>query len=743
MKLKLQYKIIGLAIISALLPVGVLCLLLSMQDDEVASRVTQKIDQIITNYLTQVAKGTYGLCRSTNDLIQQKVDYDLNVARRLIKDAGGVRLGPDKTEWVATNQFTKVQEKIVLPKFYVGGQWLGQNPSMQTPMKIVDDQQALCGGTCTIFQRINEEGDMLRVGTNVATTSGTRALGTYIPAKMPDGSPNRVVATVLSGDTFHGSAYVVNAWYITAYEPLRDAGGRVIGMLYVGIKEESLGTLRRSIMDMEAGENGEISVMFGNDVGAGQSKAGDMVIPPSGYKIGDNRWDEQDADGRYFIREICEKAVQLKGGETEKIRYLSVDPETREAHARIAYYTYFEPWHWVICAEGEENDFYAARNETFDALHGLLFQTFVLGLLAAALACLVAVYLGYRTAQPIVRLTEVSRLVAGGDLDRAAQLMGFSIGEVNAKLTRSRLATQDETDKLNEMIRQMIEQLSGLISQMRNASYKLVSTATQISNASKQQESSVMTFGSSSSEVAAAVKQISATAQELVKTMQGVREVAGDTATLADSGRTGLAGMESTMRQLEKATASISSKLSVMSEKAGNINSVVTTISKVAEQTNLLSLNAAIEAEKAGEYGLGFGVVAREIRRLADQTAAATLDIDQTVREMQSAVSAGVMEMDKFSEEVRRGVEDTGSISNQLEQIIEQVQALTPRFESVGEGMESQSKGAEQISNAIQQLSQVAQQTNSSLSDLNRASAQLQEAVNVLKEEISKFNLGT
>ena len=117
------------------------------------------------------------------------------------------------------------------------------------------------------------------------------------------------------------------------------------------------------------------------------------------------------------------------------------------------------------------------------------------------------------------------------------------------------------------------------------------------------------------------------------------------------------------------------SKLSVISERAGNINLVVTTITKVADQTNLLSINAAIEAEKAGEYGLGFLVVAREIRRLADQTAVATLDIERMVKEMQYSVSAGVMEMDKFSDQVRQGVGEVGHIGEQLGQIISAVQA--------------------------------------------------------------------
>src|SRR5579863_4568239 len=120
--------------------------------------------------------------------------------------------------------------------------------------------------------------------------------------------------------------------------------------------------------------------------------------------------------------------------------------------------------------------------------------------------------------------------------------------------------------------------------------------------------------------------------------------------------------MENTMRQIMDASGSVSAKLAVLNEKTSNINSV-TTITKVADQTNLLSLNAAIEAEKAGEYGLGFAVVAMEIRRLADQTAVATYDIEKMVKEMHSAVAAGVMGMDKFSDEVRRGVAEVRQVS--------------------------------------------------------------------------------
>jgi len=135
--------------------------------------------------------------------------------------------------------------------------------------------------------------------------------------------------------------------------------------------------------------------------------------------------------------------------------------------------------------------------------------------------------------------------------------------------------------------------------------------------------------------VNATARQIAMTSGNLAKSMENVVQTAQSTTAAATKSQTNLEKIQSAMQRLGYATNSISSKLKVMDEKANNINTVVTTITKVADQTNLLSLNAAIEAEKAGEYGAGFAVVAREIRRLADQSAVATLEIEQMVKEMQ------------------------------------------------------------------------------------------------------------
>jgi methyl-accepting chemotaxis protein WspA len=302
--------------------------------------------------------------------------------------------------------------------------------------------------------------------------------------------------------------------------------------------------------------------------------------------------------------------------------------------------------------------------------------------------------------------------------------------------------SNDEVDKLLSAFQSMTHNLNSLICQVQQSGIQVTTSTTKIAASGKQLEATVTEQVAATNEVVVTAKEIAATSGELANTMEEVATLSQETTVAAAANQEDLLRMATTMRQLVTATNSISAKLEVISEKANNINSVVNTITKVADQTNLLSLNAAIEAEKAGEYGLGFAVVAREIRRLADQTAVATLDIEQMVKEMQSSVSTGVMEMDKFTKEVGRGVEDVGNLSGQLGEIIEQVQALSPRFSVVNQGMEAQSQGAQQISEAMVQLSETSIQTADALQEINRAIEQLNQAAQGLRQEISRFKVG-
>ncbi len=364
------------------------------------------------------------------------------------------------------------------------------------------------------------------------------------------------------------------------------------------------------------------------------------------------------------------------------------------------------------------------RDEVYQPLRSKLWISAITVSIGGLFVTGILFWLANSIARRIALAAKVAEEIAQGDLTGKIDAVGG-----------------DEAGQLLLSITKMTGNLNALIGQVKQSSILLTSTATKISANAKTQESAVNEFGASTTEIAAAVKEITATSQELSKTMNNVTESASETATLADAGREGLEGMESAMSTLSEANSSISSKLAVISERAKNINRVVTTISKVADQTNLLSLNAAIEAEKAGEYGLGFSVVAREVRRLADQTAVATLDIDQMVKEMQSSVSAGVMEMDKFTEHMRQGSENVHNISTQLGSIIEHVQELTEQFETVRQGMNTQASGAQQINNAMGQLTDAAQSTSTSIVAFNQATSDLRDAVGGLREEVTKFKV--
>ncbi len=299
----------------------------------------------------------------------------------------------------------------------------------------------------------------------------------------------------------------------------------------------------------------------------------------------------------------------------------------------------------------------------------------------------------------------------------------------------------DAMAKLAAGFQSMIERLNDLVTQVQRSGIQVASSSTAIAATAKEQEATVAEQAATTNEIVTTATEISATAKELLNTMEEVAKVSENTAVSAESGRSGLVRMEQTMNQVVEAVQTISGKFEVLNEKAANINTVVTTITKVADQTNLLSLNAAIEAEKAGEYGYGFSVVAKEIRRLADQTAVATLDIELMIKEMQGAVSAGVMSMDKFSEQVRQSVEDVDEMSAQLTQIIGQVQALSPRFETVHQGMQFQAEGADQINQSMIQLNEAAQQTVESLRESNSEIEKLNDAARRLQMGVNKFKV--
>ena len=317
-----------------------------------------------------------------------------------------------------------------------------------------------------------------------------------------------------------------------------------------------------------------------------------------------------------------------------------------------------------------------------------------------------------------------------------------SMAEADADLTvRLNIQSKDEVGILAGYIDQFVDKIASVLGGVKNATDSLGGTAVEMYATSKQQETTIHHFGASTTEIAAAVRQITVTGNELVNTMSEVEGVAKNSAGLAAASRSGLIEMKSVMQHLADQSASISEKLEQINSKTKDISGVVVTITKVADQTNLLSVNAALEAEKAGEHGRGFLVVAREIRRLADQTASATLDIEHTVKHMQSAVSTGVMEMDKFASQVTNSVNQVETVGQTLTTIIESVEVMKNQFGSVSQGMNSQNLGAKQIGEAMSTLSDNVKATMQSLGAFSKAADQMRNSVSALNNEVVRFKM--
>lgn len=306
---------------------------------------------------------------------------------------------------------------------------------------------------------------------------------------------------------------------------------------------------------------------------------------------------------------------------------------------------------------------------------------------------------------------------------------------------RTSVTGDDAIGQLARGLSKMIEDLRGMIAKVQRAGIQVTSSTTEIAASSRQQEATSIEQAQTSVEVLSTTREIAANANALVRTMEEAVQVADETTQGAEQARSSLASMDGTMQRMVAATDSINAKLAALSEKSSHINKVLTTITKVADQTNLLSLNAAIEAEKAGEAGRGFSVVATEIRRLSDQTTAATDDIEQMLKDMNSAVSASVMGMDKFSEEIRRSVQEVASVSDQLAEVIEDVQKLPARFDIVLEGMQSQAVGAGQIAETITQLNDSTQQTTEALKATSEAVQYLQQVAQDLQSSVATFSV--
>jgi len=336
-------------------------------------------------------------------------------------------------------------------------------------------------------------------------------------------------------------------------------------------------------------------------------------------------------------------------------------------------------------------------------------------------------------------------LLANGMLSRVASATRIaeeiSKGNLNLDIAHAE-GSSDETGRLTKSVHKMAAKLRGFVLQTKDLSRTLSRATSSIETACDNCDGAMRSIDAGADSILSTVRQAGDAAQELCSSADRLSESASDSALMAGEGKKRIAEMENAMGLFSRSTEAVARRLSIISERAANINEVVTTISKVADETNLLSLNASIEAQKAGGYGVGFAVVAREIGRLAEQTAMAADDIETIVKDMQSAVLSGVSEMDKFSEEIKTGGSDIGRIISDMDEIVSKMQSISPQVEKLSAGMQGQRADLTRLGDAVAGLNDNIRHAAVLMKEFSAARAQLKTSVEKLSKESNSFDTG-
>jgi len=456
--LRLHVKVSLLGAVSVLITAVALVLLAVWQSGQYHALAQREVDKLINADLDHITQGVYNLVRSENDAIQQQIDYNLKGARHILSEAGGISLSRETEPWTAFNQFTGKPSRIQLPRMLVGGRWLGRITDPAAKTIVVDKMTRLVGETATIFQRMNDKGDMLRVATTVRTVEGKRAIGTFIPAVNPDGAPNPVISAILQGKTYHGRAYVVNAWYLTAYEPIWEKTGKLVGMLYVGVKQESVESLlRQAILQTNVGKTGYVFVLGGKG-----AQRGRYIISQQSKRDGEDIWEARDDDGRPVIQELIAKATRLKQGELATERYRWQNPGEPGPRWKIAHLAYFAPWDWVIGTSVYEDELQTYQKVLSGGRLRMTSYMSMAGLAIILLIGFLGVLVARTIARPVNQMKGAVETIIEGNLNQTVDV--HSRDEIGTLAQAFNLMT-GRLNKTMEELRESEEKYRGIFEQ--------------------------------------------------------------------------------------------------------------------------------------------------------------------------------------------------------------------------------------------------------------------------------------
>jgi len=659
----------------------------------IVSRAGKDMTELALSDARNITDSVYAMVNIKYNDLSQKLIGDLNVAVAQLEEYGDITI--NKNEMIKVGGYT-------VPSLYAGD----KNLTMDTAF--VDGIQSLVGATSTVFYLQDDE--FIRVSTNVMK-DGERAVGTSINNDSP------VYQTIMNKETYYGRAFVVGEWYITGYAPIMDGTGNVVGIVYVGVSERDE-TLFKTVSDYTIGDNGYVYIM---------DSKGDVLLHPT-------------LEGQSLIEyEFATDIIADKNGE----RLYEFNDVVKET-----VYKYFEEWDWYIISTIDQEDLQSSANTLINS--AIIVVTIML-ILALALA----VVLSRVLTKPIVAVTNVMKIMATGDLRE--EIEGKYLKR-NDEIGQTVKAAKE----VGEGLKSLLGEVSLTSQQVAASSEELTATAQQYASSIEDVTHTIVGIADGASNQAENTAIGSGTLNELGRLMDEDKEniIRMNTATekVSELVKEGLVVVEDLSKKTKAngvAVDMVYESIQKTNESAAEISEASNLIASIANQTNLLALNAAIEAARAGEHGKGFSVVADEIRKLAEQSAQSTKNIDVIIKTLKEDAIVAVDNMEEAKEIINhqeKSVEDTNlkyraiaeamiDAERMVELLIEASGIIEGKNTEVQEIMQNLSAVAEENAASTQASSAAMEEQAASIEEITNSSVGLSEYAEELNQLIARFKL--
>ena len=706
MGFQISHKLLALGLGGVVGTAAVLVGVGAWQSGAFADQTSAQVAQLNSKDLDQTTAGVTRLVSSVGSEVQAGVAGNMQTAYGLLTQRGGLQQQERTATWTAINQLTQAKSTVTLPRLAVDGQWLGQNANMKTATPFVDDVKSLIGGTVTVFQRMDDAGNLIRTATNVPNKTGNRAIGTYIPALTADGTPNAVAASIKAGKPYRGVALVVDTWYVTAYDPIKDSAGKVIGALYVGVPQATaLKSLTDAIAATPVRENGWVSVYS-----TGKTDTGRVIASSLDGAAGSTDLTVTDAAGTKYVEEIVAQAPQLTDGATWRTTYQLPGAAGAATGATTTTVAYYAPYAWAIAVGGYDADAAGAAEAVREGRKSML-TAFLIAAVLLALACgVIAAWQARRISGRLGVLTAALTRLAGRDLTVSVPP-----------------SSQDEIGRAGTALNTAVTELRGVIVEVTGASSGVSRSAAQVAATGSELAASAEDASGQAGAASVAAAGISQVVQTVAAGAEemgaSIGEISGNAQDAARAGRDGVG--------LTETATSVIGELRLSTTK---ISDVVRLIASIAEQTNLLALNATIEAARAGDLGKGFAVVAGEVKELAQETARATDDVTARVAAIEgdtaravdaiNAITAIIAQVNDYQTAIAAAVEEQAATTAEMARNISEV-----------------ATGSEDIAVGITAVSGAVDGTRSSVTASHQAADELKATAGRLTELVGRFTV--